>query len=113
MTLNAKAGGSKSGFLKQVATWKRDRRVRELVDLGISVADVAQQYEISKTRVYQLVKRTRTVLEDPDYFWSWVLHADRVKTQFPDTWREFCGHWKDRSTPDKPDWVLAYEAVGR
>ena len=113
MTLNAKAGGSKSGFLKQVATWKRDRRVRELVNLGISVADVAQQYEISKTRVYQLVKRKRTVLEDPDYFWSWVLHADRVKTQFPKTWPEFCDYWRGRPTPNKPDWVLAYEAVGR
>ena len=113
MKLNGKAGGSKSGFLKQVATWKRDSRIRELVGIGIPVGDVAAKFGISKTRVYQLVGRRTLVLEDPGYFWSWVLHADRVKTQLPETWREFCGYWKDRSTPDKPDWVLAYEAVGK
>ena len=113
MVLNGKAGGSKSGFLKQVGTWKRDSRVRELVGMGIPVVQVAKKFGISKARVYQLMRRERTVVEDGGYFWSWIFHADRVKSKFPATWKEFCDYWKERRTPEKPAWVLAYEVAGR
>ena len=106
MKLNPIAGGRKSGFLKAVATCQRDAEIRLLVkELRKPVTAVAQDYQISRVRVYQILKREHTVLDDPGHFWSWIIHSRTVKSDFPEEWEVFQQHWHDKEQPPRPEWV--------
>ena len=106
MKFNPVAGGSKSGFLKAVGTCQRDIEIGILVkELETPVTTVAKTYGFSRVRVYQILKRDHTVLNNPDSFWSWIVHSKTVKTDYPEEWELFRHHWCGKDQPDKPDWL--------
>ena len=102
---NGVAGGSKSAFLKKVRTYFRDQEIKARSRYtGHSGVSLAGDYELTKQRIYQILKQTETIVSDPRYYWAWVAHYKALKAQHANEWIEFVNHWRDTDPPPQPHW---------